>query len=74
LEAAYNVRFTHKYIILKGIREQNNFDKTGILIKTDNFFFFAKNILMKTPVRNEKTRCRVAGVEESVVLDFLFLL
>ena len=28
---------------------------------------------MKTPVRNEQTRCRVAGREKSFVLDFLFL-
>jgi len=25
---------------------------------------------MKTPVRNEQKRCRLAGVEESFVLDF----
>ena len=36
-------------------------------------FFLQKNILKKTPVRNEQTRCRVAGGEESFVLDFLFL-
>ena len=29
---------------------------------------------MKTRLRNEQTRCRVAGVEESYDLDFLFLL
>ena len=56
MEAAYNVRFTHKYIVFKGIREQNNFDKTGILIKTDDFFFLQKNILTKTRVRNEQKR------------------
>jgi len=28
---------------------------------------------MKTRVRNEQTQCRVAGGEESFVLDFLFL-
>ena len=28
---------------------------------------------MKTRVRNEQTRCSVAGGEESFVLDFLFL-
>jgi len=28
---------------------------------------------MKTRVRNEQTRCRVAGGEEESVLDFLFL-
>jgi len=28
---------------------------------------------MKTRVRNKQTRCRVAGGEESFVLDFLFL-
>ena len=36
--------------------------------------FFAKNRLRKMRVRNEQTRCRVAGVEESFVIDFLFLL
>jgi len=35
--------------------------------------FFAKNMLRKTRVRNEQKRCGVAGVEESFVLDFLFL-
>ena len=29
---------------------------------------------MKTRVRNEQTRCRVAGGEESFFLNFLFLL
>ncbi len=28
---------------------------------------------MKTPVRNEQKRCRVADGEESFVVDFLFL-
>ncbi len=36
--------------------------------------FFAKNILMKTRVRNQQMRCRIAGGEESLVLDFLFFL
>ena len=36
-------------------------------------FFFAKNILMKTRMRNEQKRYRVAGGEESFVVDFLFL-
>ncbi len=36
--------------------------------------FFCKNMLMKTRVRNEQTRCRVASGEGSFVLDFLFLL
>jgi len=30
-------------------------------------------MLMKTPVRNEQTECRIAGGEESFVLDFLLL-
>ena len=29
---------------------------------------------MKTPVRNEQKRCRVADGEESFVVDFFFLL
>ncbi len=31
-------------------------------------------MLMKTRVRNEQTRCSVAGGEELFVFDFLFLL
>ncbi len=31
-------------------------------------------MLMKTRVGIEQTRCRVAGGEESFVIDFLFLL
>jgi len=30
-------------------------------------------MFMKTRLRNEQKRCGVAGVEESFVLDFLFL-
>ncbi len=59
--------------VLMGQLKANNFDKKDVLIKIADFIFFAKNMIMKTRVRKVQTRCRVAGGEESFVLDFLFL-
>ena len=50
------------------------FQQNRYINKNRSFHFFAKNSLMKMRARKEQTRCRVASGEESLVLDFLFLL
>ena len=68
------IKTKEKYTVFEPFNLQIYFDKTDILIKTDDFIFFEKNILMKTRVRHEQKRCSVAGGGGSFVLDFLFLL